>query len=391
MKEHAKMKKVCVITSTRAEYGILRPLIFELKKNKNLELQIIATGTHLEEKYGYTLNEILNDGIKPDACIKIINGDTKTGILSTMADATKKVGKALDELKPDMVVLLGDRYEIFSIAGACVVLNIPIAHISGGEVTYGAYDDMFRHSITKMSSLHFTSCEEYRRRVIQMGEDPERVFNFGSLSFENIKNIEFLSEEQLNKELKIDVKNTILATFHPVTMETATHTDQLKALLEALTGQKKYNVLFTKTNADTDSSKLNAILDEYQSRFPEKIKVVESLGMLRYLSVMKHCVCVIGNSSSGIIEAPSFKVATINIGNRQKGRIQAQSIINCEAQKADILKAIDKISDKEFIQKLKETKNYYEGEDTAKNIAKEIDIFVNKLNTFKPFYDIVVK
>lgn len=391
MKEHAKMKKVCVITSTRAEYGILRPLIFELKKNKNQELQIIATGTHLEEKYGYTLNEILNDGIKPDACIKIINGDTKTGILSTMANATKKVGKALDELKPDMVVLLGDRYEIFSIAGACVVLNIPIAHISGGEVTYGAYDDMFRHSITKMSSLHFTSCEEYRRRVIQMGEDPERVFNFGSLSFENIKNIEFLSEEQLNKELKIDVKNTILATFHPVTMETSTHTGQLKELLEALTEQKKYTVLFTRTNADTDSSKLNAILDEYQSRFPEKIKVVESLGMLRYLSVMKHCVCVIGNSSSGIIEAPSFKVATINIGNRQKGRIQAQSIINCEAQKADILKAIDKISDKEFIQKLKETKNYYEGEDTAKNIAKEIDIFVNKLNTFKPFYDIVVK
>ena len=385
------MRKICVITATRAEYGLLRPLIFELKQHKNLELQLIITGTHLDKKYGYTLDEILNDGLKPNACVEIIENDTKIGILSTMANAIKKVGAELQKLKPDMVVLLGDRYEAFAIAGACVILNISIAHISGGDVTYGAYDDMFRHCITKMSNLHFTSCEEYRRRVIQLGENPNTVFNFGSLCFENIKNLELLSENQINENLGIEVKNTILATFHPVTMENSTQKDQLKELLDALVEQKKYNILFTKANADTDSSELNKMLENYKLKFPKKIKVVDSLGVLKYLSVMKYCACVIGNSSSGIVEAPSFKVATINIGNRQKGRIQAPSILNCEANKADILKAIEKISAAEFRQILKKTQNIYEGEDTAKKIVNEIEKYVNKLNTFKSFYDIVVK
>lgn len=385
------MKKVCVITSTRAEYGLLRPLIFDIKKNSNLELQILVTGTHLDKKYGYTLAEILNDEIKPNACIEIIEDDTKTGILSTMANATKKIGEELQKLKPDIVVLLGDRYETFAIASACVILNIPIAHISGGDITYGAYDDMFRHSITKMSNLHFTSCEEYRKRVIQLGENPETVFNVGSLSFENIKNLNLLSLEQINEDLGIDIKNTILATFHPVTMENSTQKEQLQELLDALVEQKKYTVLFTKANADTDSSELNEMLDNYHIRFPKKIKVVDSLGVLRYLSVMKHCACVIGNSSSGIIETPSFKVATINIGNRQKGRIQAQSILNCESKKTDILKAIEKFSEPEFLQILKTTKNHYEGENTVKIIVQQIEIFVNKLNTLKSFYDLGVK
>lgn len=385
------MKKICVITATRAEYGLLRPLIFELKNNPNIEIQIIATGTHLDKRYGYTLDEILNDGLNPNSCIEIIEDDTQTGILATMANAIKKIGIELQNLKPDMVVLLGDRYEIFAVASACVILNIPIAHISGGDVTYGAYDDMFRHSITKMSNLHFTSCEEYKNRVIQLGENPDSVFNVGSLSFENIKSLNFLSKEQINNELHIDISNTLLATFHPVTMENASQQEQFCELLEALIEQKQYNVLFTRSNADTNSSELNKILDKYIIKYPEKIKAVESLGVLRYLSSMKYCAGVIGNSSSGILETPSFKVATINIGNRQKGRIQASSILNCKAEKNDILKAIEKISSNEFKQTLKETKNLYESENTSKKIAQEIEIFVNKFNKIKEFYDIKVK
>jgi UDP-hydrolysing UDP-N-acetyl-D-glucosamine 2-epimerase len=385
------MKKVCIITATRAEYGLLRPLIFELKKNPNIETQIIATGTHLDKRYGYTLNEILNDGLKPNACIEIIENDTQTGILSTMANAIKKVGKELKKLNPYMVVLLGDRYEIFAVASACVILNIPIAHISGGDITYGAYDDMFRHSITKMSNLHFTSCEEYKNRVIQLGENPESVFNFGSLSIENIKNLTLLSKHQLNEELNIDLENTLLATFHPVTMENSTQKEQFSELLEALIEQKKYNVLFTRANADTNSSELNKILDEFVQIHPQKIKVVESLGVLKYLSAMKYCAGVIGNSSSGILETPSFRIPTINIGNRQKGRLQASSILNCEAKKDGILKALDKISSNKFKRILEKAKNPYEGENTARKIANEVEIFVNKFNKIKEFYDIEVK
>lgn len=385
------MKKVCVITSTRAEYGFLKPLLAVIKASSDLKLQIIATGTHLEEKYGNTVNEIINDGYKPDACVKIIENNTKIGILSTMSNSIKNVGEELERLNPDIVVVLGDRYEIFAMVSACVILGIPVAHISGGDVTYGAYDDMFRHCITKMSNIHFTSCEEYKKRVIQLGEHPDMVFNVGSLSIENINNMEYFKPEELNEMLNIDVKNTVLATFHPVTMESATQKEQLVELLEALVEQKNYNVLFTKANADTNADELNCLLDEYARKYPEKFKVAVSLGTKKYLSVMKYCACVIGNSSSGILEAPSFKVATINIGNRQKGRIQAPSIINCSAKKDEILKALEKISTTAFKLNLKSTQNPYEGVNTSQKIVKEIEIFVNKLNTLKSFYDLDVK
>lgn len=382
------MKKICVVTATRAEYGFLKPLIFEFKKNTNLELQIIATGAHLDKRYGHTIDEILDDGIKPTACIEIIEDDTKLGILSTMANAIKKVGEELQKLQPDMVVLLGDRYETFAIGSACVILNIPIAHISGGDVTYGAYDDVFRHSLTKMSNLHFTSCEEYRKRVIQLGENPNTVFSVGSLSIENIKNLELYTKEKLNNELKIDIEKTLLATFHPVTMESSTQKEQFLELLNALVEQEKYNVLFTRANADTNSGELNELLDTFTQNYPQKFKVVESLGILRYLSAMKYCAGVIGNSSSGILEAPSFKVPTINIGNRQKGRIQASSILNCEAKKELIIKAIEEISTSDFKKVLSLSQNPYEGENTSEKIAKTIEGFVNKFNIAKEFYDI---
>lgn len=381
-------KKVCVVTATRAEYGFFKPLMAHIKNSEKLELQIIATGTHLEEKYGYTLNEILNDGYNPDTCVKIICDDSRLGIISTMANATKKVGEAIEKLAPDMVILLGDRYETFAVASACVILGIPIAHISGGDVTYGAYDDMFRHCITKMSYLHFTSCEAYRQRVIQLGENPERVFSVGSLSVENILNIPLLSKEEIEKYLSCSLENTLLATFHPTTMEGSSQKEQFQALLNAIEEQTRYKVLFTKPNADTNREELNTVLEDFGGKYPEKIKVVESLGILRYLSTMKYCAGVIGNSSSGILEAPSLKKGTINIGNRQKGRICAESVINCPANKDEILNALNTLASEDFQQNLLTVISPYEGENTAKTICEKIEFFLSKDLDTKLFHDL---
>lgn len=382
-------KKICIITTTRAEYSFFKPLIRCIKKSDKLELQIIATGTHLEEKYGYTLDEILNDGNKPDICVKIMDDDSELGIINTMSAAVKNVGEAIDKLKPDMVLLLGDRYEAFSIASACVILGVPIAHISGGDVTYGAYDDMFRHSITKMSYLHFTSCEEYRRRVIQLGESPDRVFSVGSLSIENILKIDLLTKPEIEKYLGFSLDNVLLATFHPTTMESDSQSEQFEQFLMAVGEQNLYKFLFTRPNADTNREELSLKLDKFSKKYPEKIKVVESLGVLRYLSAMKYSTGVVGNSSSGILEAPSLKKGTINIGNRQKGRICADSVINCVAKKDDILRAIELLSSADFQKKLLTVKSPYEKENTSENIVSKIEEVVYQ--DFKPklFFDLV--
>jgi GDP/UDP-N,N'-diacetylbacillosamine 2-epimerase (hydrolysing) len=381
-------KKVCVITTTRAEYGLLKLVMEHFKKSAKLELQIIATGTHLEKKYGYTLDEIINDGFLPNDCISIIKNDSKTGILKTAANAIQKVGDSIAKLDPDMVILLGDRYETLAIATACVILNIPIAHISGGDVTYGAYDDIFRHSITKMSYLHFTSSESSRNRIIQMGESPERVFNVGELGVENILKLSFLPKEKLEEQLELNLENTLLATFHPVTMESSTQKEQFEQLLLAIKEQNQYNVLFTRANADTNRDELDKLLNEYAKKYPQKIKIVDSLGTLKYLSAMKYCAGVIGNSSSGIVEAPSLKKGTINIGNRQKGRICGQSIINCNANKKEIAKAFETLSSKEFKENLKTVQNPYEGKNPSKIIASTIEETVYKKLSPKIFHDL---
>ena len=382
-------KKICIITTTRAEYSFFKPLIRHIKKSDKLELQIIVTGTHLEEKYGHTLDEILNDGNKPDACVKIMADDSKLGIINTMSAAVKNVGEAIDKLKPDMVLLLGDRYEAFSIASACLILGVPIAHISGGDVTYGAYDDMFRHSITKMSYLHFTSCEEYRRRVIQLGESPDRVFSVGSLSVENILKIDLLTKLEIEKYLGFPLDNVLLATFHPTTMEVNSQSEQFEQFLMAVAQQNYYKFLFTRPNADTNREELSLKLDEFSKKYPEKVKVVESLGVLRYLSAMKYSAGVIGNSSSGILESPSLKKGTINIGNRQKGRICADSVINCDAKKDDILEAIKLLSSADFQKKLLNVESPYEKENISENIVSKIEEVIYQ--NFKPklFFDLV--
>lgn len=381
-------KKLCIITTTRSDYGFFKPLISQIKQNKNFDLKIIATGTHLEKKYGLSINEIFYDGIKPIA-IKTFVSDTKIGIVETIGNIAKKIGKELIKIKPDLVFIVGDRYETLTIAQLCVALNIPIAHISGGDLTIGANDDMFRHAITKLSQLHFTSCDEFRKRVIQLGEQPDRVFNTGSLSIENINNLKLLSKKAIEEELKINLLNTFLATFHPVTMENNSQNNQFDELLKAIEIQTKYQFIFTLPNQDYGRNDLVKKLNNFAKKNPHKVKIFSSLGSLKYLSIMKHCCGVIGNSSSGILEAPSFKIPTINIGNRQQGRICAKSVINCSPLADDILKALDKIEQISFKKTLKSSINPYKKNNTSKQIVKIVEnyLILNK-NNYKQFYDL---
>jgi GDP/UDP-N,N'-diacetylbacillosamine 2-epimerase (hydrolysing) len=283
-----------------------------------------------------------------------------------------------EELKPDILVVLGDRYEIFSAVSVALVANISIAHIHGGEITEGVFDDAFRHSITKMSHIHFTATDEYKKRVIQLGEEPKRVFNVGGMGIENIKRLELLNKEELEKSInfKFNQKN-LLVTFHPVTLENATAKDQFYELLKALDELKDTNIIFTKANSDTDGRVINQMIDEYVSNKNNTIAFT-SMGQLRYLSSLQFVDGVVGNSSSGLLEAPSFKIATINIGDRQEGRIRAKSVIDCKPKKEVILEAIEKIYTKDFQDLLKSVKNPYEKEELPSKkivkILKEIDL-----------------
>lgn len=384
-------KTICVVTATRAEYGLLKPLIFKLKEDKDINLKVVVTGMHLSPEFGLTYKEIINDNIEIDEKIEILmSSDTNVGVCKSMAMAMMSFSEYFNRIKPDMLVILGDRYEIFSIASVATVLNIPIAHLHGGEITEGLYDDAFRHSITKMSYIHFTSNEAYRKRVIQLGEEPERVFNVGAIGLDSIKNIKLLSLNELEESIdfKLDKKFGIV-TFHPVTLENGTAEKQCNELLMALDDFKNMKFIITKANSDTDGRIINKLIEEYASRNKERILVVSSLGQLRYLSAMKYSSMVIGNSSSGIIETPSFKVPTVNIGNRQKGRIKARSVIDCEVKKDKIILAINKALDLEFLQSIKDIKNPYgDGESSEKIIIHLKKCINGKINLKKKFYNL---
>jgi len=383
------MKKVCVVTTTRAEYGLLRPLLCRLRENREIKTQLLVTGAHLERAYGETVQEILKDGYSPDLCVPIIMDDSPLGILKTMGNAVQYVGEALRTLQPDLLVLLGDRYETLAIASAAVVLGLPIAHLYGGEVTSGAFDEMFRHAVTKLSYLHFTATDEYRNRVIQMGESPDRVFKVGSLGVENVLNTELLSREELERQIDFSMNNTLLATYHPVTMETGAQAEQFRELLEALREKSEYRVLFTRPNADTYRNELNTVLDEFVDKFSHRVMAIDSLGVIGYLSAMKYSAGIIGNSSSGIIEAPSMHIGVINIGNRQKGRISAESVIHCSPKKDEIIAALNRLGSTEYKEKLQLVKNPYESEGTSSNIAMRIaQFFDDCASKQKTFYDL---
>jgi len=385
-------RKICVVTGTRAEYGLLYWLMEEIEADKDLKLQIIATGMHLSPEFGLTYKTIEKD-FKIDKKIEmLLSSDTPIGISKSMGLAQISFAEAYDELKPDIIVVLGDRYEIFSAVSAAMIARIPIAHLHGGEATEGLIDEPIRHSITKMSHLHFTATEEYRKRVIQLGENPKRVFNVGGMGIENIKRLNLLSREEFEKfiDFKLNNKN-ILVTFHPVTLEKSTAKEQFKELLEAIDELIETNIIFTKANSDTDGRIINQMIDEYVAKNSDKAVAFTSLGQLRYLSALQFVDAVVGNSSSGLAEAPTFKIGTINIGDRQKGRIKAKSVIDCQPNKQDIQRAFEKLYSKEFQEVLKRVKNPYGDGMASKKI---VDVLKNVELTEilkKSFYDIEVK
>ena len=384
-------KRISVLTATRAEYGLLKPIIEKLSHVSNFDVRVAATGAHLSPEFGLTYKEIEQDGIAIDEKIEILlSADTPSAISKSMGLALISFADYLERLKPDLLVVLGDRYETLAVATVAMNQRIPIAHLYGGEATEGLVDESIRHSITKMSYLHFTSTERYRERVIQLGEDPSRVFNVGAIGVENIKNEKFMSKSKLEESLGWNLeKPYAVVTFHPVTLENASSGNQVKQLLKALDLNQHCQFLFTKGNSDTDGRIINQMIDEYVSQ-RSNCKAFTSLGVRRYLSAIKYCSMVIGNSSSGIIEVPSFKVPTINIGDRQKGRIQAESVINCQPEYEDIDFAIKKAMSKEYQGRLLVIKNPYEKANTSIRIVNEIERLMSmaKFEVKKSFYDI---
>ena len=386
------MRKICVVTSTRAEYGLLYWLLKEIEADSELKLQLIVTGMHLSPEFGLTYKEIEKE-FKIDKKIEILSSShTNLDICAEMARVYEKFAPALAELKPDILVLLGDRYEIFGVAGVASIMQIPIAHIHGGETTQGAFDEAFRHSITKMSHIHFAATNEYANRIIQLGEEPRRVFNVGGTSIENIKKLNLLSKEEFEKSIDFRLaKKNILITFHPVTLENSSAREQFSEILKALDGLEDTNFIFTKANSDTDGDVINKMIDEYVSENSQKAVAFASLGQLRYLSAIKFVDIVLGNSSSGLLEVPSFKKATINIGDRQKGRARASSVIDVRPDKEEILAAIKRAYSKEFEQTLKDTINPYDGGNPSKKMVKILK--ETKLDGIlkKKFYDVGLK
>ena len=380
------MKKIAVVTATRAEYGILRPLICRLQKDTEFELQLIVTGMHLSEKYGNTQVEIEKDKIPVFRKIPILeDGNSAYDVSVTMANALCRFAGYFRDEKPDMVIVLGDRTEILGICAAAMNEGIPIAHLHGGELTEGAVDDCIRHAVTKMSYLHFTASETYRNRVIQLGEAPDRVFNVGALGVENILHTQLFSYEDICSEIGIpNDQKYVVVTFHPVTQEPGEEQHQTQELIAAMREKSGYFYLMTKANADAGGQRVNELLEDFSEKVPNA-QLVSSLGMVRYLSALKDSEFALGNSSSGIIEAPALGIPTVNIGERQRGRLMADTIVQCEPEKEQILEAMDEAA----VMPHKVSTLYGDGETSSKIVAiLKNFLFYNKINLKKRFYDI---
>ncbi len=375
----AEKRKICVVTGTRAEYGLLYWLMKEIEADPDLKLQIIATGMHLSPEFGLTYRVIEQDGFTIDAKVEmLLSSDTPVGIAKSIGLGVIGFADALDRLKPDILVVLGDRYESFAAAQAAMIARIPIAHIAGGEATEGLIDEPIRHAITKLAQFHFAEAEPYRRRIIQMGESPDRVWNYGALGLENFKRIKLLDRRSFEKQINFDLGElSFLVTYHPVTLSSEDPRIPFSNLLKALDFFKTAKIIFTKSNSDTAGRIINALIDEYALKHPENVKTFISMGQLLYLSALHHVNVVIGNSSSGIVEAPFVPVPTVNIGDRQKGRLKATSIIDCSENCEEIVSAIQKAVSREFKQILNNTVSYYGKGDTSlliKNKLKEIKL-----------------
>lgn len=386
------MRKICVATGTRAEYGLLRRLMYRIKEAAETQLQVVVTNMHVSEKYGYTYKEIEADGFTINYRIPIIDGEEANDGHSTAMEvsrALKGFADAYQTLHPNIIVVLGDRYEMLAAATAALLMRIPIAHISGGDVTEGAYDDAIRHSITKMSQLHFPTTEEYRKRIIQLGEQPDRVFNVGAQGVENVKKLALFSKEDIEQEIsfKID-ERTILVTYHPVTLGHRSAKEDIEEFIAALEERKDIRVIFTMPNSDTGSCFIVDAINDFVNKNAERTRAYKSLGVVRYLSVMRQVAAVVGNSSSGLVEVPSFGIPTLNIGDRQKGRIFAESVVNCKTDKESILEGLEKVMSKHFREYASTVHNPYEGKNTTEEIFKIISTYPLEQLKQKRFYDI---
>jgi len=386
-----KKRKICVISSSRADYGLLRLIMKGIEKSEDLELQIIATGMHLSPVFGNTFKEIEGDGFHITRKIKILDvDDTAKGIARSMGLVMSQFPECYKDLDPSLILVLGDRFEIFAAAAAAVVTGIPVAHIHGGEITIGAFDEAFRHSITKMSHLHFTATKEYEKRVIQLGEHPNRVFNVGAPGVEGIKKLQLLSKKEIEKFIGIDLRErNLLVTFHPETLNTSTTaSQQLGNLLIALSELEDTIIIFTKANADTGGIAINKAIEDYVRQNKSNSVVHSSLGQLKYISLLKYVDGVVGNSSSGLIEVPSFNIGTINIGDRQKGRIRSKSIIDCDTTIDSIRSGLSKLYQTNFKEGIQSTENPYDGGETSKKIINILNEYSLENILKKYFYDI---
>jgi len=381
---------ICIFSGTRAEYGILKPLMLKIKEESNLTLKIFVSGMHLSPEFGLTYKLIEEDNFNIDEKSEILlSMDTPTAILKSMGLGLIGFGEALTRISPDILIILGDRFEALSASISAMMLRIPVAHIHGGEATYGVVDESIRHSITKMSSIHFTSTEEYKKRVIQLGEHPDRVFNVGALGLDNIRLMKLKDKKTLESDLKFKfAERNLLVTFHPVTLEENTSQKQFRNLLNVLDSLKNTHIIFTKANADTYGRIINQMIDDYVINNKEKSIAFTSIGQLNYLSALQFVDAVVGNSSSGIIEAPSFKIGTINIGDRQKGRIKSGNVIDCKPDTESIKKAFKELYSHKFQERLKSVENPYGDGHSAGKIINVLKNFPLKNIIKKEFYDI---
>lgn len=385
------MKKIAVFTGTRAEYGLLYWLLKDIQSDEDLELQLLVSGTHLSPEFGNTYTEIEQDGFAIDEKVEILlSSNTPIGVAKSMGLGVLGFADALGRLKPDVLVILGDRYEALAAAQTAMILRIPIVHLHGGEITEGAYDDAIRHAITKLSYIHCTSTDEYRNRVIQLGEAPERVKNVGAIGLDHLSRSQLMTLDELSESLCFTlVKPFLLVTYHPVTLADEEPESSFQALLDSLDEFTDYQIILTYPNADDGGRSIIPLLENYAKNNPSRVLAIQSLGQKRYLSAVKHSAAVIGNSSSGIIEVPSFDVATINIGVRQKGRLSAKSVIDCSPIKNEIVKAINTGINKLYKINGEDIFNPYGKGDASGQIVtllKELN-----MNPLKSFFDLSVE
>ena len=368
-------RRICVVTGSRAEYGILQGLIKEIQESQVLELQLVVAGMHLSPEFGLTYREIEKDGFRISRTVDMqLTSDTSVGIARSLGLGTIGFGEAFHALKPDLLVLLGDRFELLAAASAALVALIPIAHIHGGELTEGAYDDAIRHSITKMAHLHFTASEAYSSRVKQLGEQPTKVFCVGALGIDNIVRLPLLRKDEVEKYIGLSLKGkSLLVTWHPETLRPERTCEDFQNLLDVLRKYESINIIFTKSNADNEGRRINQMIDEFVSLFPDNVVAYTSLGQLRYLSTLKYVSGVVGNSSSGIIEAPSLQKGTVNIGNRQLGRLRATSVIDSQPDVTSIQNAIERLFSREFQSALPTVSNPYGEGDVASKIVSVLE------------------